>query len=273
MRGLFRIVAFVAAGVLAGGAASAGKKECAQSYVDAQKAMKSQELRRAREQLVMCARDDCLPAVRKDCIEWLDQVNASFASIVVQATGPDGKDTFDVRLRVDGEVVAEHLDTHAIEIEPGTHKLRFEMAGQSPIDEDLIVRQGEKNHSVEVSFAPKPKTGGITTTSTTGGAQTRPARPNRIVPIVLGGVAVLALAGAGVFWGIAESSRSDLVNKQCAPNCNPDDVSGIKRDRLIGDVLLGLGIVAAGAAVYFLVTGTPKVSSAWRVEPGRGLVF
>ena len=273
MRGLARIAPFVVAGLFAGGVASAGKKECAQSYVDAQKAMKSQELRHAREQLVMCARDDCLPAVRKDCIEWLDQVNQSFASIVVQAKGTDGKDTFDVRLRVDGDVVAEHLDTHAIEIEPGTHKLRFEMAGQNPIDEDLIVRQGEKNHAVEVSFAPKPKTGGITTTSAAPTADTRPSRPNRIVPIVLGGVGVLALAGAGVFWAIAESSRSDLVSKQCSPNCNPDDVSGIKRDRVMGDVLLGVGIVAAGAAVYFLVTGTPKVSTAWQLVPGRGLVF
>src|SRR5262249_31644370 len=95
----------------------AGKRECAQSYVDAQKLMKGGALRKAREQLAICTRDECLAAVKKDCAAWLEQVTSSIPTIVVEAKGPDGKDTLDVKLTVDNEVVAERLDARAIELE------------------------------------------------------------------------------------------------------------------------------------------------------------
>jgi hypothetical protein len=253
--------------------AEAGKRECAQAYVDAQKLMKGGQLKKAREQLDICAHDDCLPAVRKDCVAWLDQVTASIPSIVAQAKGTDGKDTVDVKLSIDGAPVADHLDVHAIELDPGTHKVRFEMAGQDAIEQEVILRQGERNRIVSVSFGAKsqPEVQAATTRSSAGpedGVPASTAKPSRVAPLVFGGVAIAAIAVAGVFWYRAESSRSDL--EHCAPTCNPDDVSAIKRDRLIGDVFLGVSVISAGLAVYFFVSAKPakRTGSVEWIGPG-----
>jgi hypothetical protein len=251
--------------------AEAGKRECAQAYVDAQKLMKTGQLNKAREQLDICAHDECLPAVRKDCVAWLDQVTASIPSIVAQAKGADGKDTVAVTLSIDGALVADHLDVRAIELDPGTHKVRFEMAGQDPIEQEVILRQGERNRVVSATFgakAPEMHTAASTPAGPGDRVTASTAKPSRVAPLVFGGVAIAAIAGAGIFWYRAESARSDL--EHCAPACNPDDVSAIKRDRLIGDILLAVSVVSAGLAVYFLVNAKPtkRTGSLEWIGPG-----
>ncbi len=286
LRGPLGVAAAAASLLLVAPHARAGKRECATAYVEAQRAMKAGTLKKAREQLAVCAHVECLAAIRKDCVEWLDQVNASIPSIVARAKGPDGKETVDVRLLVDGEIVAEKIDVRAVELEPGKHKLRFEMAAHDPVEQEVILRQGERNRLVEASFAPKGQTeaqpqattqdGGSTASLTT----TPDKPPPRVLPYVFGGLALAAFAGTGVFWYRAESGRSTLDSAHCAPNCASGDVSAIKRDRLIGDVCLGAGVVLAGLAVVFLVT--PKSAAkkaAWETWTstaqlvGTGLPF
>jgi hypothetical protein len=269
--------AVLGAAALAAASAHAGKKECAQAYVEAQKLMKAGQLKKAREQLDICAHDECLAAVRKDCVAWLDQVNASIPSIVVQAKAADGKDTVDVKLSIDGAPVADHLDVKAIELEPGTHKVRFEMAGEEPIEQDVILHQGERNRVVSATFGAKgqPEDKGVAPAQPAShdeGVTVSPEKPpSRVMPLVFGGVALAAIAGAGVFWYRAESARGDLDG--CAPLCSQDDVSAVKRDRLIGDVLLGVGVVSAGLAVYFLVTSKPARRSTALEWIGPGVRF
>jgi hypothetical protein len=79
----------------------------------------------------------------QDCVAWLDEVNASMPSIVIEAKDPKGKETFDVRISENGEVLAEKLDVNAIELDPGTHKLKFEFSGADPI-EQVVLRQGQR---------------------------------------------------------------------------------------------------------------------------------
>ena len=270
MTSRFRVVpaVVVAALALAAPPAHAGKKECATAYVDAQRTMKSGVLKKAREQLTLCAKDDCMAAIRKDCVTWLDQTNANIPSIVAQAKGPDGKDTMDVRLFVDGELVAEKLDVRAVELEPGTHKLRFEMAGQAPVEQEVILRQGEHNRPVEASFAPKEPAAPAATEPAEASApkaSTSAKGKPKVLPYVLGGVGVLALGGAGIFWYRAEAGRSTLEDAHCSPNCAGSDVSAIKRDRLVGDIFLGAGVVLVGLAAYFLIApGKPEAKlAAW----------
>ena len=52
------------------------RKECADAYAEAQTSMHGTSLLKAREQLQVCAREACLPLIRKDCVAWLDEVNA-----------------------------------------------------------------------------------------------------------------------------------------------------------------------------------------------------
>jgi len=260
---LFLALLVITCSVCAAPPALAGKKECAQAYVEAQKLKKSGALKQARGQLEICGREECLTAVKKDCIAWLDEVSSSLPSIVVSAKGPDGKETFDVKLSVDGEVVAEKLDVKAIEIDPGTHKLVFEYAGKEPIEQEVILREGQKNKTVEVSFASEkppaaapapvgddPNVDPVDQTKEPGGKKIP------VISWVLGGVGVVALAGAGYFWLSGESKKSSLDD--CKPNCKQSDVDSVKQKRLIGDIALGVGVVAIGAAVYFAVSAKPQ---------------
>jgi hypothetical protein len=260
---LFLALAALALCVCVAPSALAGKKECAAAYVEAQKLKKSGSLKQARTQLTICGADECMTAVKKDCIQWLDEVNSSLPTVVIAAKGPDGKETFDVKVTIDGEVAAEKLDVKAIELDPGTHKFVFEYEGKDPIEQEVIVREGQKNKTIEVSFAsdapaaPAPLPAGDDPLPDDGDApKDTGGKKIPVISWVLGGVGVVALAGAGYFWLAGESEKSDLDS--CKPNCPKSDVDSVKQKRLIGDIALGVGVVSIGAAVYFAVSQKPK---------------
>jgi hypothetical protein len=261
--GLAALAALAAlAGVCTVTPALAGKKECAAAYVEAQKLKSSSSLKKAREQLILCGKEECLAAVKKDCVAWLDEVNAALPSIVVAAKGPDGKDTFDVKVTIDDVVVAEKLDVNAIEVDPGTHKLVLEYAGEPPVEQELVLRAGQKNHAVEVSFAkqtdekptaepePDPEPASDPKADSGGKPPT--------LSYVLGGVGLLALGGTAYFWLGASGEESDLESSKCEPNCAKGDVDSIKQKRLIGDIVLGVGVACIGAATYLWLTSGKK---------------
>lgn len=244
--------------------ALAGKKECAASYVEAQKMKAASSFKKAREQLIICAKDECLAAVKKDCVAWLDEVNASIPSIVIEAKGPDGKETFDVKVTLDGEVLTEKLDVNAIEVDPGTHKIVLEYAGEEPVEQELILRQGQKNKVVSVSFAkekaPPPAPVDPQPDPDPEPDQKPATGSPPMLSYVLGGVGLLALGGTAYFWLGASGEESDLESSKCEPNCASSDVDSIKQKRLIGDIALGVGVACLGAATYLWLAGskTPK---------------
>lgn len=258
------LLAALSLGTCAGASSAANKKECANAYVEAQKLKKEGAFRKAREQLIVCSKQECLPAARKDCLAWLDEVNASIPSIVVEAKDPQGKDTFDVKLSVDGEVVADKLGVSAIELDPGTHQLRFEYAGADPIEQEVVLRQGQKNKVLQVSFASAAA--GEEAPPVAAEAEVEPDIPPPqpqtegppVVAYVLGGVGVVALGAAGFFWLGASSEESELEDSGCEPNCADSDVDSIRQKRLFGDIALGVGVVSLGAAAYFLFAPQKK---------------
>lgn len=245
------------------------KKECAQAYVEGQKEMRSSTLRKARDHLRICAREECMGAVRKDCVTWLGEVTAAIPSIVIDAKDTDGKETVDVRMFIDNVLVKDKLDVQAIELDPGTLHLRFEHGTEPPIEKEVVLRQGQKNRVVDVSFA-KASVAGAATGGDAAVGTGDATKPN-IIPWVIGGAGVLFLGGAGASWLIAESNRDDLDTAKCAPNCIPGDVDAVKTQRLIGDVLLGVGIVAIGVATYMLLTAPsskPAHAATWLMPSG-----
>ena len=257
----------LALGLASGSSAAQTKKECASAYVEAQKLKQGGAFKKAREQLIVCSKKDCLAAARKDCLAWLDEVNASIPSIVVEAKDPSGQDTFDVKVSIGGEVLVDKLSVNAIELDPGTHTLVFEYPGADPIEREVVLRQGQKNTAVSVSFAPdapaeEPEP--AATESAEVEADLVPTEPSSdgppVIAYVLGGVGVVALGAAGYFWLSASSAESDLEDSGCEPNCADDDVDSIEQKRLFGDIALGVGVVSLGVAAYFLFTPQKKKS-------------
>jgi len=265
-------VAALAVAVAIGGPAYAdARKACAESYVNAQKLRRDGALTRAREELLVCSRDECIAAVKKDCVDWLGEVSGAIPSIVIVARDGAGNETLDVRVTIDGKLAAERLSVSGIELDPGTHTIKLETAGAPSVERQVIVRQGEKNKVIEVGFATAEAARPATspTPMATVATTSEPPRSPPIVSYVLGGVGVVSLGVAGAFWIGAESSRSDLDDARCAPRCNPDDVSAIERDRLIGDIALGVGLASLGAAVatYFLLRPSAQPLKTSRPPP------
>ena len=230
------------------------KMQCVQSYEDAQKLRQEGKLRASRAELVKCTSESCPPSLRKDCGPWLREVDDALPSVVLGARSPDGRDLTDVRVFFDGAPLVGQIDGRAVAIDPGVHVFRFEASGLTPVEERVVVREGQKLRSVQITFAsaqpaaPPPP-------STTTSPPEAPADASRPVPIpsyALGGVGLVALGGFAYFALDGLSKKSDL--DRCRPSCQAGDVDAAKRSFLVGDVSLAVGVVALGAAAYFFFT-------------------
>ena len=224
------------------------------------------QLRAAREQFLVCAASSCPGVVRKECEKWLSEVDDSLPSIVISATR-DGGDVFSVKVSLDGAPLVDKLDGKAIVVDPGVHTFRFETEGSSPVERKVLIKEGERNRAVAVSFDEPKATPKVvepaSTTSTMGSAGDVGSTGKssvRALPWVIGGVGVIAL-GSFAFFGLGGAKQISDLKSSCAPNCNPSDLDAAKRKLVIADVSLGVGIVALGVATYLFITAPPSSSS------------
>jgi hypothetical protein len=223
-------------------AAADSKSECVQAYESSQVLRREARLLEARKALQLCTREDCPGLVRNDCGNWLGEVERALPSVIVQATG-DGQQLTDVTVTMDGDIVKNGLDGKAIDVDPGTHKFRYEASGFPPIETTVVVSEGEHYRPLIVAFR-RPFVAPV------------PVRTQRPVPLavwILGGASVLA-AGSFAAWAIAGNQRKTELERQCAPFCSSSDVDGVQHRYLAADISLGVGVVALGAASLLYVT-------------------
>src|SRR5262249_40372928 len=155
---------------------------------------------------------------------------------VVSAKGPDGNDTADVELTVDQRPVRRPLDGTPIRLDPGEHVFRYELRGSAPIEEKVVIREGEQRRALTVRFPPparpaaKPQKGSVES----------PGVP--IAVWVLGGVAVASGGVAGGF-GFVTKKEFDQRTNDCKPRCSDSQVASIRTKEIITNAAL------AGSAV------------------------
>lgn len=235
------------------------QKSCIAASEKAQQLKNAGKLSEAREQLVICNREVCPKLVQQDCSEWMRELLSSLPSIVPGARDKRGRDLVEVRVVVDGKVMTETLDGKPIALDPGVHRFRFETKGAPAIDEQVVVRQGEKNRILTVTFAtPDDKSGGGTAW------QPHPREePSKALPI-----AAYSLAGAGLIVGtvaliIDLGANSDAQNLRdtCAPNCRQEDVDDIDSRYTLAGVTAGIGgALFLTGAILFVVHITEPTS-------------
>lgn len=231
------------------------REQCATAADQAQQLRDEGKYRRAREQLIICARDVCPAPIKRDCLEWLSQVENTAPTVVFGAK--DGaKDLSDVKVYVDGAPVTERLDGKPVQMDLGKHVVKFEYQGQTK-EEEVIIGAGQKNRNVTVTF------GGATPgpTGPTGPAAPGPSESGgSLVPaLVVGGIGVLALGSFAIFGLSGKSDVSDL-EKTCKPTCKESDVDSARTKLIVADISLGVGIVALGVATYLIIT-RPKIDA------------
>jgi hypothetical protein len=231
------------------------REQCANAAEQAQSLRDEGKYRRAREQMLVCAREVCPGPIKSDCGKWLDQVERDAPTVVFGAKD-GGKDIIEVKVSIDGVVVTEKLDGKPQLVDAGEHTFKFEHGGVVK-EEKVLIQAGQKGRSVTVAF------GAATTTPP-------PALPQEeasIVPaLVVGGIGVIAL-GSFALFGIQGKNEVDDLQK-CKPRCAESDVDKARTKLIIADISLGVGIVALAVSAYMIIT-RPKVSDHVDVKTSR----
>jgi hypothetical protein len=231
--------------------AQSNEDPCLVSPVEGQKLRRTGKLLDARVQFSSCARQTCPPEIVQRCAQWNEEVGAAVPSVVFAAHDARGADLVDVRVSIDGQPAAA-VGARAIELDPGQHRFVFSSAGHPDVEQPIVLREGEKNREISVTFAP---VAGAPGTAPSASAETEPVAPeSRPVPAavwILGGVGLAALASFGTFGALGVSERS---NDHCDKGCTSDQNSSVQTKFVIADVSLGVGIVALGIATWLFVT-------------------
>lgn len=230
----------------------ASTNACIDAYEQAQRLMQGGKLRAARDKLLVCSRESCPKVSQNDCAAWLRDVARDMPSMVIVAQDAAGQDMADVRVSVDGEIVADRLDGRALPVDPGSHDLKLEARGRH-VEQKLLLRAGEQNRRIVVQFpddrppsmvaGPKAATSPITPAEAPEGSRPIPASV-----WILGGVSAVALASFTVFAITGKGQES------CVPACTSSEVSDFRSSYLVADISLGIGVVAAGAALWIALT-------------------
>jgi len=235
---------------------STTKQACVAAHEEAQELRSQKRLHAAREKYLACARAECPVVVREECIAQAEQMEAAAPTLTLEAIDERGESDANVKVTLDGKLVAERLTGAAIPVEPGEHVLRFERdRDHEVVEQRVLVVEGEKNRKVVADFqalAPQPP------------PREAPPPPRKVeiptLAYVAAGVAVLGL-GSFTAFALAGRSEEDDLAKGCAPRCSADDVSSVERAYLVADVSLAVGLVAAAAAVVLALPALTSKSS------------
>lgn len=271
---------------------------CFSAAEAAQPLMKERKLRAAQKRLQACAREECPRAARNDCRTWLADVTRALPTVAFvareEAAGGALRAVEDVRVSVDGEVVATRLDGGVVPVDPGMHTVRFEHAGFDPVEQRVDVREGESRREIDAVFraapasAPPPRGTGTATvapppspppplpTETPTSLPPPPAEPTSApTPVgvyALGGIGVVALGVGVTMEAIGLSDRQHLSSVCGATrSCPQSDVDAARNRVLAGDIALGVSaLLFIGAAyVYFSRDAAPaKAGHAVRMRIG-----
>lgn len=236
-------------GLSAGTAHAQTKEECVTAFDEGQERRETLELRKAREHFLLCSREACPALVRADCAQALDGVQRSMPTVSLGALDEAGHDIPGVRVTIDGEPLAQDPSGQSLSVDPGKRRVRFEHERYEAIEREVVFRMGERNRVLVVTM----RAAASSDARAEGAGEARRASSS-VSPwfYVLGGVGVAGLGGF-TYFALSGASEKDRLRGTCAPFCTSDEVSGLRTRYIAADVSLGIGLVALGAAAYFLL--------------------
>jgi hypothetical protein len=247
------------------------------------------KLRAERSQLLVCAAAMCPADIRKECEGRVAEVNAQMPTVVFSARDATG-DLTEVRVTMDGALLAARLDGAAISVDPGEHTFTFQAAGQPVLQRKLVIIEGQKDRRELIQIGPEAVAPQATSLRS---PESTPAAPRdeglgtqRILAIVAGGVGVAGI-GLGTAFGILAISRKSSAQSVCPGSGACPTQEGADRWSsastagtlsTVGFVVGGVGL-AGGAALWFTApyfgaksdtNGTAAALAAGRTRVGIG---
>lgn len=259
----------IAALLAAPDAVADSRAQCIAASEKGQQLRNAGKLSAARDQLAICGRTECPKLVAHDCTQWMSEVLAILPTVVPGAKDRSGRDLVDVKVSIDGKAATETLDGKPIAIDPGVHAFRFETKGAPAIEENVVVRQGETNRILTVTFAigdePAPA-------KKPAPAEPPAASSPPLAAFLVGGLGVAAL-GAGLYVALDADADARRLRGECAPRCDHADVDDIAERRVVAGVTAAAGaaLLAAGAVLFFVHgSSESRASASFGVTPLPG---
>jgi hypothetical protein len=229
------------------------KADCVSASEKAQQLKDDRKLIKAREQFLVCARDVCPAAVKKDCADQVADLEKRSPTVVIRAKDKAGQDLVAVKVTADGAPLTEQLDGHSIPLDPGVHTFRFETAGADPIEQKVVLAEGEKDRGISANFGGGGAGGDVTPVKKKGAP---------IGAFIVGGIGVVAMGVGAAFWGIGIGQKgTDEGPGGCAPTpsaggagCSTSEINDIHTKLVIGDVMFFAGTaVLVGGVIWTIV--------------------
>jgi len=246
--------------------------ECLAASDASLKSGNEHQLRAERTELLICSSSSCPSEIRKECMRRVDEVSASIPTIVFEVKDPGGIDLSDVKVTMDGEVLAERLDGTALAIDPGLHTFVFEAPNQPSVSKQLVIREAEKDRKESIQLGVAAEGAGAQqpvapAASSSGGGM--PAQ--KVAAIVALGIGVAGVATGSVFGVMAMQKKDDaekLCPAECADKKGTDAWSDAKQAgtfSTIGFIVGGVGL--AGAALLWF-TAPSSTQAQVGIGPG-----
>jgi hypothetical protein len=261
------------------------KQQCIEANARAQDLRREGKLSAARDELRACAVPACPVLVRDDCARRLDDLEKAQPAIVFDAKDGAGKDLASVKVTVDGRPLADKLDGTPLMVDPGSHVFVFTVAGQPPLTQTFVIKEGDQLRRERVVLGPAlpalavqaPVVAPVRAAPASPGAS-EPAAGlggQKVLGLTLGGVGLAGVA-VGTVFGLLTLSEVSKQNADCASSAhcpNPggaaSDHSSAVTDRVVSTAgfIAGGTLVLGGAALFFF-SGRSRSES----PPAGGMV-
>jgi hypothetical protein len=283
--GLAGTVAVLVASVSTGGSALAAEPtvpECVSASNASVDLLATHRLRQARARLLVCVAGSCPEEVRAECSRRMDQLTAAIPTIVFVAKDAAGLEVSAVKVAVDGEVVADHLDGTALALDPGSHELTFQAAGEAPVTRTIILHEGEKDrHEVLVigRGTPAPAAPAVAPSpAADSSAEPRPHDsghgPARTLAVVAGatglaGLAVGSVFGALTFSAWAAADRECRSRTDCSTQATQNRSDALTFATVSNVAFIAGGaLLAGGITLYLSAPSDHTPAASVEVSPG-----
>lgn len=253
------------------------KEACVSAHSWAQKLRKQDQLIAAKERLQLCSQPQCPEPVRQDCEPWLAEVEGRIPTVkfIYEST---------VRVILDGKLLDPLHAAERIQLDPGDHNLVVMVVGGSSYEMVVTVRLADRDREIALR-TPTPNPSASPTILPSASAsnssvvllndhvdEKRPWATDtrseqrswvKSAPASAWVATGFGVVSLGVFGGFAISGRSRQTDMEqnCAPFCNKEDVSRMRRDYAVADIALGVAIVSFGAAAWLFLSSPSSPAS------------
>jgi hypothetical protein len=210
---------------------------------------------------------------RVDATKLADTLASRVGTLTIEVTGIQAASQ--VRVSVDGTVVSETVRGIGFAADPGKHSVEASAPGYSTAKLEVEVPEGGRVPATlrlepsEVVAAPPPVVTAESTVSTVKMKADPPIEPEshgvRGLTIGLLGAGGASLLVGGITGALSISKTSELKDACPSDRCpsgRADDLSSARTLAWVSNIGLGVGVIASGVGIAFLVSDLSSKPSA-----------